>query len=106
MNSHEDLFLQKLSKLTVQQATIYSTMAKKTSTAIVCALFFGGIGGHYFYMGRTRAGIMSVLFFWTLIPSLLALIFMCKAKWIIRDYNSQLATNIIGNSLLMQSPTS
>lgn len=41
---------------------------------ILLCLFFGGIGIHKFYAGHIVAGILYLLFFWTVIPSLIALI--------------------------------
>ncbi len=37
-------------------------------TAAVLALFLGGLGFHKFYIGRSGAGLLYLLFFWTLIP--------------------------------------
>lgn len=47
---------------------------KSKATATILALFFGGIGIHKFYLGQSVQGIFYLLFCWTLIPSLLALI--------------------------------
>ena len=38
------------------------------------ALLLGGIGGHKFYLGRVGWGILYLLFCWTFIPSIAALI--------------------------------
>lgn len=37
------------------------------------ALFLGGIGIQKFYLNRPVAGLLSVLFCWTFIPSFIAL---------------------------------
>lgn len=42
--------------------------------ALLLAFFLGWCGVHHFYLGNTLAGIMSVLFFWTGIPSLIGLV--------------------------------
>lgn len=47
---------------------------KDKTTAGVLALLLGGIGGHKFYLGQTGAGIVYLLFCWTLIPGLIAFI--------------------------------
>jgi TM2 domain-containing membrane protein YozV len=47
---------------------------KNKSTAALLALFFGGIGVHKFYLGQSGAGIVYLLFCWTLIPALIAFI--------------------------------
>ncbi|MBF5043321.1 TM2 domain-containing protein [Aggregicoccus sp. 17bor-14] len=47
---------------------------KTKGTAIILAFFLGGFGIHKFYLGRTLAGVLYLLFFWTFIPALLALV--------------------------------
>jgi TM2 domain-containing membrane protein YozV len=42
--------------------------------AVVSVVFFLGVGLHKFYLGRTAAGVLSVLFFWTGIPWVVALV--------------------------------
>ncbi len=46
------------------------TGAKKVNKwlYILLAFFFGGIGAHKFYAGKTFSGIISILFCWTYIP--------------------------------------
>jgi TM2 domain-containing membrane protein YozV len=44
------------------------------TTAGLFALLLGGIGVHKFYLGKPVQGVLYVLFCWTLIPSLIALI--------------------------------
>lgn len=38
------------------------------------AIFFGGLGVHKFYAGKIGLGILYILFCWTWIPSIVALI--------------------------------
>ncbi|MGH1347327.1 MAG: NINE protein [Nannocystales bacterium] len=47
---------------------------KDKNVAAILALFLGGIGVHKFYLGRTGAGLMYLLFSLTMIPALLAVI--------------------------------
>ena len=42
--------------------------------AVVLVLLFGGLGFHKFYLGKPVQGIFYILFFWTLIPSIIAFI--------------------------------
>lgn len=50
------------------------TSPKSKTTAGLLALFLGGIGVHYFYLGKTLPGIIFLVLCWTYIPSLIALI--------------------------------
>lgn len=47
-------------------------MVKDKTVAVVLALLVGPIGIHKFYLGNSLAGVLYLLFSWTLIPSLLA----------------------------------
>jgi len=47
---------------------------KEKSTAGILALFLGGIGAHKFYLGRGGQGLLYLVFCWTFIPGLIALI--------------------------------
>ena len=47
---------------------------KSRITAGIFALLLGGIGIHKFYLGQIGAGVLYVLFCWTLIPYLIALV--------------------------------
>lgn len=53
-------------------------MEKSKVTAIVLTLLLGGIGIHKFYLGQNLKGILYLLFFWTSIPALLAIIDLVK----------------------------
>lgn len=41
---------------------------------ILLALFLGGVGAHHFYNGKPIRGLFYLLFVWTMIPSVLAVI--------------------------------
>lgn len=47
---------------------------KSKTTAGILALFFGGIGAHHFYLGNYARGVLYLLFFWTLIPAIIAFV--------------------------------
>lgn len=47
---------------------------KNKLTSGLFALFLGGIGVHKFYLGQTTAGVLYLLFSWTGVPAILALI--------------------------------
>lgn len=56
---------------------------KNKTTAALLAFFFGCFGVQYFYLGKPGIGIVCLLFCWTFIPCLLALIdfirFLCMS---------------------------
>lgn len=56
------------------QADVAPKGSKSRVTAIVLALLLGGVGGHKFYLGRAGMGILYLLFCWTFIPSIVALV--------------------------------
>ena len=47
---------------------------KDRTTAIVLAFLLGGFGAHRFYLGSAGWGILYLLFCWTLIPAVVAVI--------------------------------
>ena len=49
-------------------------MLKTKEKAIILAILFGWMGGHKFYLGEKGKGILYLLFFWTAIPCLAAII--------------------------------
>ncbi|MDR6627864.1 TM2 domain-containing protein [Caulobacter segnis] len=56
------------------QADVVPAGSKSRVIAIVLALLLGGIGGHKFYLGRVGWGILYLVFCWTFIPSIAALV--------------------------------
>lgn len=48
-------------------------MKDKTSAALL-AFFLGGFGAHKFYLGQAGAGVVYLVFCWTLIPALVSFI--------------------------------
>ncbi len=47
---------------------------KEKITAGVLALMLGGLGVQHFYLGNTKAGVLSIVFCWTYIPAIIGLI--------------------------------
>ncbi|MGL5682478.1 MAG: TM2 domain-containing protein [Marinifilaceae bacterium] len=47
---------------------------KNKLAAILLAFFLGTFGIHKFYLGQTKAGILYLIFCWTIIPTILSLI--------------------------------
>jgi len=57
-----------------QQVRSAVARQKTRVAAILLAFFLGGIGLHKFYLGRVGQGILYIVFCWTFIPSIVALI--------------------------------
>ena len=55
----------------------------------------GAVGGHWFYLGKAREGVLCLLFFWTFIPAIIAFCNLFTMKERIRSYNLALAKDII-----------
>lgn len=53
-------------------------MEKSKVTTILLTLFLGGLGIHKFYLGQKVKGILYLIFCWTSIPTILALIDVVK----------------------------
>lgn len=47
---------------------------KNRGIAILLAIFTGAIGGHRFYLGEHKRGLLMLVFFWTFIPMIIAVI--------------------------------
>lgn len=50
------------------------SVRKERIVAVLLALFLGGLGIHHFYMNRPWLGVLCILFVWTFIPAIIALI--------------------------------
>jgi TM2 domain-containing membrane protein YozV len=80
---------------------------KNKLVAALLALFVGGFGIHKFYLGRTGAGIVYLIFCWTLIPGMIAfiesiiLLFMSEAEFNFK-FNGQFAAPVLPASNPMQ----
>lgn len=69
-------------------------MKDKVVALIIC-FFFGSLGIHQFYLGNTAKGICYLLFCWTGIPFILAIIdfislLLISEHAFARKYNSQM----------------
>lgn len=46
---------------------------KNKAVALVLAWLLGGVGGHWFYLGKIKRAVLYLVFFWTVIPAFLAI---------------------------------
>ena len=65
---------------------------KRQTVAVLLTAFLGGLGVHRFYLGKPVSGLVYLLFSWTGVPGMVALIeiffmtFMSQEAWA-RKYN-------------------
>ena len=66
-----------------------SSQLKNRTTAALWCLFLGGIGAHRFYLGKTTDAVLRALFFWTLIPGIIASVEMLFIVFPYTDDNNK-----------------
>ena len=54
--------------------TNFQTGKKDKIVALIITFFFGWCGGQYFYLGKPIIGVLNLIFCWTFIPSIWAII--------------------------------
>ena len=72
----------------------YSLVRKDVTAAILLAFFLGSFGAHRFYLGETSMGILYLIFCWSLIPHLIALVECFFLAERVRQYNTVQAAAI------------
>ena len=65
-------------------------MTVKKGAYIGLCLFLGGIGAHKFYAGKWIMGILYLLFCWTYVPTIIALIDFLIAAFQRSDESGQI----------------
>ena len=92
----EDAALMK--DLTDQERLLFQTemsaRRKNPTTGVLLALFLGGFGAHRFYLGQTGLGILYMVFVWTFIPAIAALIDCFLMSGRVRAYNAAIGHEI------------
>ena len=83
--------------------TEYNAARKDTTIGFLLVIFLGGIGIQYFYLEKNGAGILCLLFFWTLIPTLLAIIDLFLISGKVKRYNAAKAQEIATIVRLLKS---
>lgn len=74
---------------------VYMSRRKDVTPAVLFALLLGGFGAHHFYLGHTVVGVLFILFFWTLIPAIIALIEAIFMSATVKGKNKQIAQNVL-----------
>jgi len=92
----DDLILQK--DMTDSQRMMFQSeigkSRKNRTTALLITLFFGGLGGHRYYMGQVGMGILYTVFCWTFIPAIVAFIELFLIMGRVDRYNEQLSQEV------------
>ncbi len=74
--------------------TEYNAARKDMTLGFLLVLFFGVIGVQFFYLDRIGAGILCLVFFWTAIPAILAIIDLFLIFGKVNRYNAAKAQEI------------
>ena len=73
----------------------YEDKKKDPTTALLLCLILGGIGAHEFYLNNINKGVVYLLFFWTFIPGIIALIQLFTIQNRVKDNNDIIARKIL-----------
>ena len=66
----------------------YSLVRKDVTAAILLAFFLGSFGAHRFYLGEIGMGFLYILFCWTFVPHIIALVECFFLPERVRQYNA------------------
>ena len=72
----------------------YYARRKDSAVGVLLAVFLGSFGAHRFYLGQNGIAIIYILFCWTLIPHLIALIEAFFMPGRVQRWNDNMATTI------------
>ena len=72
----------------------YFARRKDPAVGVLLAVFLGSFGAHRFYLGQNGIAIIYILFCWTLIPHLVALIEAFFMPRRVRRWNEQMAYEV------------
>ena len=73
----------------------YNGRKKSATVALVLTIFLGGLGIHKFYLGKTVLGILYLVFCWTGIPSIIALVESFTVAGTTRTMNGSAAQELV-----------
>ena len=72
----------------------YFARRKDSVVGVLLAVFLGSFGAHRFYLGQNGIAILYILFCWTLIPHLIALIEAFFMPRRVERWNAQMAAEV------------
>lgn len=73
----------------------YGRHRRSPTVALLLCVLLGNFGAHEFYFGRVLSGLVRLLFSWTLVPWLIALVEAPRVPAYARQYNADLARSIV-----------
>jgi len=73
----------------------YEREKRSVSTGVLICLVLGFFGIQKFYLGNVKAGVLSILFYWTLFPFFIALLDAANMEKLVYEYNCFTAEQII-----------
>src|SRR5579862_3537192 len=73
----------------------YGRHRRSPIVALLLCLLLGNFGAHEFYFGRVLSGLVRLLFSWTFVPWLLALVEAPRVPAYAKRYNIELAQSIV-----------
>ena len=73
----------------------YNGRKKSALVALVLTIFLGGLGIHKFYLGNTVLGILYLVFCWTFIPSIIAIVESFTVAGTVRTMNGSAAQELV-----------
>lgn len=80
----------------------YNANKKSVTTGVLLALFLGGLGVHKFWLGSAGMGVLYLLFCWTFIPSIVAIIDACLMGNSVKKYNGKVANDAYQKIMMMR----
>jgi len=98
-----------MTNMSTEQRVLFASQLAQTqknrTTGLLLALFLGGVGAHKFYMGKTGQGVLYLIFCWTFLPALVALVEVFLMGGRIDRYNERAATDLAGRILTLAGPS-
>ena len=73
----------------------YEDKKKDPTTALLLCLILGGIGAHEFYLNNVNKAVIYLVFCWTLIPGVIALVQLFTIQKRVKDENDVIAQKIL-----------
>lgn len=80
----------------------YNANKKSVTTGVILALFLGGLGIHKFWLGSVGMGILYLIFCWTFIPAIVAIIDACLMGNSVKKYNGKVANDAYQKIMMMR----